>query len=92
MSSKEIARISCGFYEDSEQDMKLLAMIDKLSFNKRFRGQKIKELALEYIKLTMMDELREIELKETNINIKNEENAKVKKEVKEEVSTLKIMR
>lgn len=77
--NKQIERISCGFYENTAFDEQLLDVINKITPNPRHRGQKIKELAWEYIKQNMPNEITSLsELKE------NKSSEPVIKEVKEE--------
>lgn len=61
LKNKQIDRISCGFYENTPFDKQLLEILNRLSANPRIRGQKLKELAWEYIKLTMPEEINKSE-------------------------------
>lgn len=71
--NKQIERISCGFYENTAFDEQLLDVLNKITPNPRHRGQKIKELAWEYIKKNYAHEINSLDsLKQNKVESNND--------------------
>lgn len=51
MASKITDRVSLNFYEDVQDDKMLIDYLNR-KYNKKFRGQKIKEILMDYLKNT----------------------------------------
>lgn len=58
--SNLVEAFRCAFYEETRDDMILLEFLNRRS-QKKFRGQKVKELAMEYLRLTNPDVIKQIE-------------------------------
>ena len=49
MAEKPIDRITLNFYENIESDKLLINFLNS-KYNKKFRGQKVKEILMDYLK------------------------------------------